>query len=402
MLKVVMISPLPPQKTGESTYTASLIEKLSVNEQINIVAIAGPEAYNLPDQGGLVKTLPIWKGRSLLYPFKLLKAIAKERPHIVHVQFGPHGAVYGGFFGEPMIALLIMLKMIGIKTTITNHSTWMPHQVVERVASYRIVGKLSFLAAPAFRLFMKLLRWGLTKIQLSTVCIDSELKRRFIQEYGYSSEIVDEIPFPCRQVKKGLIPNASEQIGITDKKIILIFGYIRRGKGYEIAIPAMTRVKAEYPNALLLIAGQPLDNDGREYLKELVLRTEEQGLADVVRFDSKYIPDDKVHLYFSAADIILVPYTESIGASAPVHNNADYARPIVASDVGYHMKESIGGMLTLFRNRDSKGLSEKILTLLKDDQLCSDICKGIKTYANKETWDLAAKRTARHYRSLID
>ncbi|GAH11692.1 unnamed protein product, partial [marine sediment metagenome] len=43
MFKIVMISPLPPESAGESIYTAALIDKLAVNENVRIYAITGPD-----------------------------------------------------------------------------------------------------------------------------------------------------------------------------------------------------------------------------------------------------------------------------------------------------------------------------------------------------------------------
>jgi len=402
MFKVVMISPLPPESTGESPYTAALIDKLAANENVRIYAITGPDANELPNYSGRVTTMNIWRGRSILYPFTLLKAIVKIRPHIVHVQFGPHGAVYGGFFGEPMILLLILLRLIGIDTTITLHSTWMPDQVEERISGYRRASRLSFLAKAMFRIFMKLLIFGTTKIQLSTVKNDSLLKQRFMHEYHLFTEDVYEIPFPCNPVRKSLdITEAQHLLGLDDRTIVLVFGYIRWGKGFEIALEALNRIKQEIPNVLLLIAGKVQDLESNAYLVQLKKMSKEHGLEEFVRFDPHYIPDDKVPIYFSAASLILVPYTESVGASSPIHNYAGYGTPIIAADVGYHMRETLGGTLTLFKNRDSTDLADKVITLLNDYELRKELGARQCKYVANESWDVAAKRTMQNYRRII-
>ena len=47
MLKVVMISPLPPQKTGESAYTKTLIERL--NDKLAPVRARRADLASHPD-----------------------------------------------------------------------------------------------------------------------------------------------------------------------------------------------------------------------------------------------------------------------------------------------------------------------------------------------------------------
>ncbi|MDF1540151.1 MAG: glycosyltransferase, partial [Candidatus Thorarchaeota archaeon] len=361
----------------------------------------GPEADVLPEMNGKVDTLRIWKGRSILYPFILFKKISRIRPHIVHVQFGPHGNVYGGMFGEPMVFLLLLLKAIGIKTTMTLHSTWMTKQVVDRISTYKGIGRFAFLASAVFRIYMKFLGAGTTKIQLSTVKKNSDLRKQFLSEYKYNERNVDEIPFPCGEVHTRIEPlEAKKELGILANRIILLFGYIRRGKGFEIAQRAMKYVKEAMPNALLLIAGKPLDEDGYEYLMELQEQREEMNLKEAIRYDTEFIPLDKVPHYIGASDILLIPYTESVGASAPIHNLAGYGIAVVASDIGYHMKESLGGSLTLFRSGDYEDLANKLILLLQNDNLRKKRGSEHLAYAKIETWELAAKRTLAHYSSL--
>jgi len=397
-----MISPLPPESAGEATYTAALIERLASRENIQIYAIAGPAADDLPSKSGRVVTLKIWNGRDLRYPFTLLRTISKIRPHLVHVQFGPHGAVYGGLFGEPMLLLLILLRLTGIKTTITLHSTWMTDQVEERVSTYGKIRKLSFFAKPLFTLFMKLLALGTSRIQLSTVKMNSLLKQKFLHEYDFSDDEVDEIPHPCRPADIHLDPqDAQEQLELAGHSIILVFGYIRRGKGFEVALQAMTNIEQEIPNALLLIAGNVLDADGRSYLAHLKQMSRALGIEECVRFESRYIPDDEVPLLFSAASIILVPYTESVGASGPIHNYADYGIPFLAANVGYHMRETLDGSLTLFENQNPRDLAEKAITLLKNSELREELGHRQRKYISNETWDVALKRTLQNYKKLF-
>ncbi|MCK5264744.1 MAG: glycosyltransferase, partial [Candidatus Thorarchaeota archaeon] len=183
--------------------------------------------------------------------------------------------------------------------------------------------------------------------------------------------------------------------------VILIFGYIRRGKGFEVALEALNKVKQNISNVLLLIAGKVQDSDSRAYLLQLKKMSKELGLEESVRFDSHYITDDEIPLYFSAASIILVPYTESVGASGPIHNYAGYGTPIIAADVGYHMKETLGGTLTLFKNRDSTDLADKVITLLIDNELRKELGNRQCKYVANESWDVAAKRTMQNYGRII-
>ena len=146
MLRVVMISPLPPEKVGEAKYTKELVTRLLKDERLEIIAITGTDAQPLKVDDKEVETHCIWDHADRLYPIRLLGCIRRLRPHLVHVQFGPFGKLFGGLFGEVMLFLLLMLRLVGIRTTVTLHSTWMPEQVRQRVQQYRKLRRFAFLA----------------------------------------------------------------------------------------------------------------------------------------------------------------------------------------------------------------------------------------------------------------
>ena len=402
MLRVAMVSPLPPQRTGESLYTAKLITELVRTGNIQVTALTGKEAEAIVPETGVVEVLNVWQGRNPLYPFALVKHLKRVRPHIVHVQFGPHGEVYGGLFGEPMLLFLILCRLFGFRTTVTLHSTWMADQVVERAETFRFLGRFSFLARAAFRAYMRLLEWGTDVLQLSTVKTNSLLRKAFLRDFGYRPEKVVEIPHPCRLPTKQLDHrSASGMLGLPNRRIVLMFGFIRRGKGIDVAIDSMQQIRDSLPETIMLIAGTPLDSAGMIYLQELREQTTQLSLDDHVRFDTEFIPEERVPVYFSAASAILFPYTESVGACGPIHNYAGYGIPIVAADVGYHMRESIGGNVLLFKSGDSKSLAKRLEEILSDDILATRLSQSQVAYAQKETWRRAASRTVEYYKRAL-
>lgn len=397
-----MLSPLPPQKAGESSYTRALVEELAATGSVGVLAVTGPDATPLNAMGGHVETATIWRGRSLLYPLRTAMFLRWKRPHIVHVQFGPHGDVYGGMFGEPMLLLLLILRAMGLRTTVTLHSTWMLSQVVNRVRSHRGLRWLSSVAVPFFKAYMKALDWGTDTVQLSTVKIDSHLKRMFLVEYGWKPEKVLEIPHPCRTDMQKLDREESlNRLALAGWQVVLMFGFVRRGKGIEMAIRAMEIVARNQPSAMLVVAGTPIDRDGEAYLREARDLVEAKHLQQHVRFDSDFIPDSSVPLYFSASRILLIPSTESIGASGPMHSQAGFGIPIVASDVGLHSRQALGGNPVLFKNGDYEGLARTLLILLRNEELATKTGEGIREYALHEGWNVAAKRTLANYAKTL-
>ncbi|MHA1653954.1 MAG: glycosyltransferase, partial [Candidatus Thorarchaeota archaeon] len=152
-----------------------------------------------------------------------------------------------------------------------------------------------------------------------------------------------------------------------------------------------------HPSVLLLIAGSPWGEDGEFYLLEIRELIERLGVSEWVRLDTEFIPSERVPLYFAAAAVILLPYEESVGASGPAHHCAAYGVPIVAADVGLHMREALGGYVVLFKSKDATDLAHKILELLDDPAWRTRIGEGLREYATHEDWARAAARTVAHY-----
>ena len=271
---------------------------------------------------------------------------------------------------------------------------------IQHDAIYRLLLRLilSVFAVPFFRLFMKVLSIGTTILQLSTVRLDSLLRRKFLESYRFDPNRVKEIPHPCGPAEVSLDRERSlRDLNLQNRRVILLFGFIRRGKGIELAIDAMKLVHSKLKESLLLIAGTPQDDDGRRYLAALKKRVLDLNLDSVVRFDTKYISVEEIGSYISASTAILVPYSESVGASGPIHNFAVYGIPIIASDTGYHMKETLGGNILVFKSQDVDDLAAVLSRLLIDEEEQREYSRKQKEYASTETWELAGKRTIQIY-----
>lgn len=301
-----------------------------------------------------------------------------------------------------MLLLLVFLRVLGIRTTVTLHSTWMREQVKERIAGYRVLGRLSFLASALFLLYMRLLDIGTTSVQLSTVKTHSEIRKRFLDEWGFRESKTLEIPMPCQLPDRVLDRGQALGIlGLSGKRVILVFGFIRRGKGLETALLAMSNVRKVVRDSVLLIAGAPLDRNDLQYLTELHESASSLSLNGTVRFDTKFVPENEVPTYMSAASVILLPYVESVGASGPAHNAAGYGVPIVASNAGLHMKESLGGGLILFEAGNQKDMADKLAVVLGDSNSATRIGDNLRQYARSETWVVAVRRTVTNYQTTL-
>ena len=109
--------------------------------------------------------------------------------------------------------------------------------------------------------------------------------------------------------------------------VLLCLGLVRPYKGFDRALDAFPKVLAAHPEATLVIAGEAYDGE----LDERLAAAPEAVKARVVR-ENRYIPDAEVPLYYSAADLLVLPYrtaTQSGALAAAAH----FGLPVVVSNL---------------------------------------------------------------------
>ena len=121
---------------------------------------------------------------------------------------------------------------------------------------------------------------------------------------------------------------AKKLLGFSEKeKIILMFGIIRPYKGLECLLLAMHELIKNNSNYRLLVAGEFWESINK-YHRQI----NELGLDSYITIHNRYIPDNDVPIYFSAADIFTAPYVSGTQSGA-LKIALSYKLPIVASSV---------------------------------------------------------------------
>lgn len=143
--------------------------------------------------------------------------------------------------------------------------------------------------------------------------------------------------FPTKKIKTLLHPNyvqfgetvnsteARNKLGLPlEKKIILFFGLIRSYKGLDTLIEAFSKLGEEY---FLLMAGECYE-EIESYQKQLSKLPESS-----YQLHNRFIPDKEVSLFFSAANVCVLPYKSATqsGVTAVAHH---FHLPVIATKVG--------------------------------------------------------------------
>jgi len=113
-----------------------------------------------------------------------------------------------------------------------------------------------------------------------------------------------------------------------NKRYILFFGFIRNYKGLDLLLDAMALLPESLQDVNLLVAGEYYE-DSAPY-DEIIARKQ---LENRIELHTKFIPNDEVRLYFSAADIVAQPYRNATqsGVSQIAYH---FETPMIITNVG--------------------------------------------------------------------
>lgn len=122
---------------------------------------------------------------------------------------------------------------------------------------------------------------------------------------------------------------AKDILSIKEEFTILTFGLIRKYKGIKYLIQAFEQLPENIVwKSRLLIVGEIWDD--RE---ELLEQIKTSPYAKNITLIDEYIPDDMVSIYFSAANVVVLPYLRA-SQSGIAHIAMSFGKPVVVSEVG--------------------------------------------------------------------
>lgn len=169
-----------------------------------------------------------------------------------------------------------------------------------------------------------------------------------------------------------------QQLGLDpSKKYALFFGFIRDYKGLDLLIQAMNHID---PTIELIVAGEVYGSF--EKYQELI---NSGGQKHRIHLFNKYIGDEKVPQFFSAADVCVLPY-KSATQSGITSISYHFDLPIIATDVG-GLKETIEHMKTglIVDQPEVIAISESVNQYFKND-LGKQFAPNIEIYKDKHSW----------------
>jgi len=312
--KIILVGPAYPYRGGNALFVAHLYEALSKSFDIEVINFTRlyPQLLFPGTRQEDVSKVPIKAHPSTrlidsinpLTWFKTANYISRQNPDLVAFIW------YQPFFGFSIgtIARLIRKKfkrrILFITENIISH---------ESMFYDRILTRYALRSADKFLVLSDVVEKG-----IKTLYPDKKVFRSTLPIYD------------CYGFDQSLSKSdARKKLGIAEnKKVLLFFGYIRAYKGLMNLIEAMPYLLKEDENYFLLIVGEFYESKEKyfERIKEL-------NIGKNVLVIDEFVPNEEVGLYYSAADLVVLPYN-SATQSGILNIAYGFKKPVVVTNVG--------------------------------------------------------------------
>ncbi len=175
---------------------------------------------------------------------------------------------------------------------------------------------------------------------------------------------------------------ARQRLGLPQHAaVLLFFGFVREYKGLRYLLDAMPAIRSELPNVRLLVVGE-FWRDKQSYLDQIV----RLGVEQSVVVADRYVPNEQVPLYFSAADVVVLPYT-NVTQSGVVQLAFGSGVPVITTRIGglpEAVKDGKTGLLVEPAN--SQVLAQAIVRCFQTPELLNQLRDNVHAQANGEGW----------------
>ncbi|MDR1202767.1 MAG: glycosyltransferase [Tannerellaceae bacterium] len=313
-MKIAMLSTFYPFRGGIAQFNANLYEVLKREHEVmpytfkrqypNFLFPGKTQYVTAGDDALPLKSIPILDTANPFTYLSAAKQIKRENPGLLLMKY------WMSYFAPSLGTVANSVRKNGTKT-ITILDNVIPHEQ---------------------KFFDKALTTWFLKQNDGFIAMSETVRNDLLSLHPKAKSILKPHPLYNHFGSKIETTKAREALETdANKKTILFFGLIRDYKGLDLLIDAVSLLDDSYQ---LIIAGEPYGSFDKydEQIKKA-------NHPERIKVFNRYISDNEVPLFFSAADVCVLPYrsaTQSGITSIAYH----FELPLIATNTG-GLKESI-------------------------------------------------------------
>lgn len=361
-MRILIIGTYLPRQCGIATFTHDLYQSLIKNkQQVDILAIQNGTEGHFPKE--VVHTIEQQNKQAYSDAAKWINEQHYDACILQH-EFG----IFAGDAGNYILELTkeLQVPLITNLHTVLENPNPNEYTVVRELAKYS--RKITVMTQRAINMLAEV--------------------------YEIPAEQLHLIPHGIPEFKISA-QEAKEYLGLEDKTVMLSFGLLGRGKGFEVAIDAVSKINSDNFVYIILGATHPnvLLQEGESYKNGLMQQAADLGLNGKVIFVNKYASESLLHTYLKACDLYVTPYPNANQMSSGTLTFALGAGAAVLSTPYWYAKDLLAdgrGCLFDFNNPDS--LAECINNLLGNPKTMMDYRKKALKFGKSMSWSNVGKK----------
>ena len=307
-MKIAFLSTFYPYRGGIAQFNARLYQALGRQHEVKAFNFTrqypdflfpGKTQYVTPEDKAMpVETIRILDSANPFTWRKTARAILREKPDVVVSSY------WMSYFAVSFTPVMRILRKHGVKTVTVVHNA-IPHEP-------------KFFDKPLARRFFRqndtlVSMCDAVTADIRSLCPEATIVQRPHPVYDHFGQKMDK---RAAQDALGLDPAL---------RTLLFFGLIRDYKGLDLLIDAMPLLGPDYQ---LVIAGESYGS-----FEKYGAQIAASGCAGRIKVFNRYIDDEEVPKFFSAADLCVLPYksaTQSGITAIALH----FELPVVATPAG--------------------------------------------------------------------
>lgn len=364
--RAIFVSTFPPRRCGIATFTRDLAGAVGDHEVTAVHRAGDPVVYPM-EVTGIIR-----HGERADY----VRAADRINRAGGLVSLQHEFGIFGGRDGANVLDLLDHLEVPVVTTlhTVLRHPTPSQLDVMRGVLEHSTVAVVMSRAA-------------------------AELLERI---YDVSPDRVRVIHHGVPDLEFSSPATHKHDFDLQGRSVILSFGLLGPGKGYEHVIEAMPAVRRAHPAALFIVLGAThpdlVRTEGEAYRERLVRMVREFDLRDNVRFVDRYVSQQDLGRWLQAADVFVTPYPnlDQI-VSGTLSYTMAAGRPIVSTPFLYATEMLSDGRGIIVEPGSAQALADALTALLGNDAQRLRIGRRAYAFARRMVW----REIGRQYRSLF-
>ena len=364
----VFVATYPPRRCGIATFTHDLANATGDHEIVALHPPDGPATYPTEVRHRIRRD-------DRQDYIRVARTLNRSDARVVSIQH--EYGIWGGVDGD---SVLDFVAAVHIPVVTTLHTVPQSPTSGQRRVLMRLIEASS-----------------------ATVVMSRSAAALLARVYDVNANRLDVVPHGVPDLPLVDPDTVKPRLGIETAPMILSFGLIGPGKGYESVIQAMPAVIRACSNAHYVILGathpELLRREGEAYRMKLTKLAADLGVADRVVFVDRFVTRAELGRWLTAADIFVTPYPNR---DQIVSGTLAYAmsagKACVSTPYAYAIEMLEAGRGRVIASGAPEALAGSLTELIGDDELRCRLGRKAYQFSRTMIWPAIGAR----YRRIFD